>query len=109
MSRRHFALPLLLCSTFAWAADPQPPAPVPPPPPMPQSGDVPVMKPDVTIRKEKDRTVEEYRINGQLYKVKITPKEGKPYFLLYPNGPAGPSVRREIGDLQIPSWVIFSW
>ena len=35
-------------------------------------------EPDVTIRQDGDRTVEEYRVNGFLYAVKITPKNGKP-------------------------------
>ncbi|HAW62862.1 MAG TPA: DUF2782 domain-containing protein, partial [Pseudomonas sp.] len=29
-------------------------------------------EPDVTIRQEGDRTVEEYRVNGFLYAVKVT-------------------------------------
>ena len=45
-------------------------------------------EPDVTIRQEGDRTVEEYRVNGFLYAVKITPKVGKPYFLVRADGPA---------------------
>lgn len=106
---------LLLTATAARAADEAPPAKVPPPPAMSDSSpsgtvdEVPVLKPDVTIRKEKEQTVEEYRINGQLYKVKIIPKHGKPYYLLYPNGPQGQPIRRTLGELQTPYWVIFSW
>lgn len=66
-------------------------------------------KPEVTIIRREGEVVEEYRINGMLYKVKITPSKGRPYYLLYPNGPEGKPVRREIDDLQTPHWVIFSW
>jgi hypothetical protein len=107
---------LLLSAASVQAAEDAPPAPVPPPPAMSDSSDgsntvdeVPVLKPDITIRQEKEQTVEEYRINGRLYKVKIIPKHGKPYYLLYPNGPQGQPIRRELGELQTPYWVIFSW
>jgi hypothetical protein len=111
---RYLVVPLLFYAAATWAADDaaQKKAPVPPPPPMSNSSSadqMPVLKPDVTIRKEKEQTVEEYRINGELYKVKVIPKHGKPYYLLYPNGPAGKPVRRELGELQTPYWVIFSW
>ena len=66
-------------------------------------------KPEVTIIRRDNEVLEEYRINGTLYKVKVTPKKGKPYYLLYPQGPQGAPIRREIDDLQTPYWVIFSW
>ena len=42
----------------------------------------PGAEPDVTIRTEGDKTITEYRINGFLYAIKITPSVGKPYFLV---------------------------
>jgi hypothetical protein len=65
--------------------------------------------PDVTIRQQGDRTIEEYRVNGFLYAVKITPKNGKPYFLVRADGDDGNFVRADQPDLLIPSWKIFSW
>ncbi|MBD7976715.1 DUF2782 domain-containing protein [Serpens gallinarum] len=65
--------------------------------------------PDVTIRQQGDRTVEEYRVNGFLYAIKITPKNGKPYFLVRADGDDGNFVRADQPDLLIPSWKIFSW
>jgi hypothetical protein len=65
--------------------------------------------PDVTIRQQGDRTVEEYRVNGFLYAIKITPKNGKPYFLVRADGNDGNFVRADQPDLLIPSWKIFSW
>ena len=35
--------------------------------------------PEVTIRQEGDRTVEEYRVNGFLYAIKVIPNSGAPY------------------------------
>lgn len=65
-------------------------------------------EPDVTIRQEGDRTVEEYRVNGFLYAVKITPKVGKPYFLVRADGDSN-FIRADKPDMLIPAWKIFSW
>ena len=48
--------------------------------------DAPSADPDVTIRTEGDKTIQEYRQNGFLYAIKITPKNGKPYFLVRADG-----------------------
>lgn len=66
-------------------------------------------EPEVTIRQEEDRTVEEYRVNGFLYAIKITPKHGKTYFLVRADGNEGNFVRSDQPDMLIPSWKIFSW
>lgn len=66
-------------------------------------------EPDVTIRKEGDRTVQEYRVNGFLYAIKVTPKNGKPYFLVRSDGSDGNFVRSDDPDMLIPAWEIFSW
>ncbi|MFH7617993.1 DUF2782 domain-containing protein, partial [Pseudomonas syringae group genomosp. 7] len=42
--------------------------------------DPPSPAPDVTIRTDRDKTIQEYRQTGFLYAVKITPNHGKPYF-----------------------------
>jgi hypothetical protein len=71
--------------------------------------DAPSGEPDVTIRQEGDRTVEEYRVNGFLYAIKVTPKTGKPYFLVRADGSDGNFVRSDSPDMLIPSWEIFKW
>jgi hypothetical protein len=38
--------------------------------------DAPSADPDVTIRQDGDKTIQEYRQNGFLYAIKITPKHG---------------------------------
>ena len=64
--------------------------------------------PDVVITAGKDRTVFEYRQNGQLRLVKIVPRLGRPYYLV----PADPT--RGFGDLNqagtlLPQWTIIEF
>ncbi|ARU86541.1 DUF2782 domain-containing protein [Pseudomonas sp. M30-35] len=66
-------------------------------------------EPDVTIRQEGDRTVQEYRVNGFLYAIKVIPKNGKPYFLVRSDGSDGNFIRSDDPDMLIPAWEIFSW
>ncbi|UVE17903.1 DUF2782 domain-containing protein [Pseudomonas sp. LS44] len=70
----------------------------------PASGD-----PDVTIRQEGDKTIQEYRVNGFLYAIKVIPKGGKPYFLVRADGSDGNFVRSDYPDMLIPAWEIFKW
>ncbi len=66
-------------------------------------------EPDVTIRQEGDKTIQEYRVNGFLYAIKVTPKVGKPYFLVRADGSEGNFVRSDQPDMLIPAWEIFKW
>lgn len=66
-------------------------------------------EPDVVIRKEGDKTIQEYRVNGFLYAIKVIPKHGKPYFLVRADGSDAPFVRSDQPDMLIPSWQIFKW
>ena len=92
----------------AYAAD-QPalsdPQSVPPPPPL--DANEPVDEPQVTITKQTEQTVEEYRANGRLYMIKVIPKVGKPYYLVDDRGD-GKFARQESLDSGIrpPRWVI---
>lgn len=56
------------------------------PPPLPPKLTEEEVEPSVVIRKEEDRVVEEYRINGQLYMVKVTPKNAPPYYYMDEDG-----------------------
>ena len=71
--------------------------------------DAPSADPDVTIRTDGDKTIQEYRQNGFLYAVKITPKGGKPYFLVRADGTDANFIRSDQPDMLIPSWKIFEW
>ena len=70
--------------------------------------EAPSAEPDVTIRQEGDKTIQEYRVNGFLYAIKITPKVGKPYFLVRADGDSN-FIRSDKPDMLIPQWEIFRW
>jgi len=99
-----FALPL---------AAQQPPKlePLPePPPPPPGLAPDPALDPQVTITKQGENKVEEYRVNGKLYAMKVTPPHGVPYILIDESG-NGMMVRRDSLDsgVRVPQWVIHSF
>ncbi len=81
---------------------------VPPPPPV-ESGEVLEGEPQVTIRKEKEKTVHEYRMNGELYMMKVIPDHGVAYYLYREDqhtdwvnvGPTPP--------LAVPKWTLFTF
>jgi hypothetical protein len=82
---------------------------VPPPPARVESGEP--LEPDVRIIRKKDATIEEYRINGNLYMIKVIPVIGPPYYLLDQDGDGrmetNMSEVRE--NFVVPQWVLFSW
>jgi len=71
--------------------------------------EAPSAEPDVTIRKDGDNFVQEYKANGFVYAVKITPKYGVPYYLVRADGTSGQFIRADQPDMLIPQWVLFSW
>ncbi|SDS37406.1 Protein of unknown function [Pseudomonas asplenii] len=71
--------------------------------------DAPSADPEVTIRTEGDKTIQEYRQNGFLYAIKVIPKGGKPYFLVRADGTDANFIRSDQPDMLIPSWKIFEW
>lgn len=118
---RRIATPLLLASltmpVFAQDTDQ-----VPPPPPMPEvPADAPateappdtveeLLEPQVTIVRREREVIEEYRVSGQLYMVRITPRSGPPYFLIDTDGDGSLETRRnELSNPEIPQWVLFRW
>lgn len=79
-----------------------------PPPPL---SDEEVLEPEVTIRKRGEDTVEEYRVNGHLYMVKVTPSIGPSYYLVDRdgNGLFDKQMSQVYEDFRVPQWVLFSW
>ena len=59
--------------------------------------------PDVTVIAGEQRTVYEYRQNGQLRMIKVVPKFGRPYYLT----PRDPT--RGFGDLEQADSLIAEW
>lgn len=55
---------------------------------------------EVVITAGKSITLHEYRRDGQVYKVKVVPKKGRPYYLVDSNGD---------GNLDQMQWVLVSW
>jgi len=82
----------------------------PPPPPPPGLAPDPALEPQVTITKRGEDKVEEYRVNGKLYAMKVTPPHGTPYFLVDESG-NGVMSRRDSLDsgLRVPQWVIHNF
>jgi len=104
--------PLLLLSTILLAmpafADTAPPSKLEPlpeiaPPPGVHDAD---MEPQVTIIHRGENKIEEYRIQGRLYMIKVTPRVGKPYYLV--PRPNGQFIRQNdlTPNLVVPMWMI---
>jgi hypothetical protein len=66
----------------ATGTDPAAPPPLPLPPKLTDEG----VEPTVNIRREEERVVEEYSINGRVYMVRVTPKVGAPYYYMDEDG-----------------------
>jgi Protein of unknown function (DUF2782) len=95
----------------ASAAGKPPLQPVPEPPPPPPGLELdPALEPQVTIQRRGTDTVEEFRLNGRLYMVKVTPSHGRPYYLV-DNVGRGEFVRHDLYDTRTrpPMWVIHQW
>ncbi len=111
---RVIALLFALLPALAYADDKPGNATAPPPPPIVNDDGqndgqsaAEQIQPDVTIKRDDDNVIEEYRINGRLYMVRIFPKLGKPYYLLYPEDGSDPS-RYPLDDSPT-YWKLFSW
>lgn len=107
---------LVLSATLAAQDDLEKPPPIPPE----TEGDVPVppkvpqeqIEPTVTIREEENRLIEEYRMNGQVYMVKITPKGGIPYYYIDTDGDGQLELdmdKRALNPVQPVHWKIKEW
>lgn len=99
-----FALPALAQDK---PANLQPLPAVPPPPPDMSSWDS-TLQPEVTIKKNDKEVREEFRVNGRLYMIKVTPAGGLPAYYLIDNQGNGEFTRSDVGGpaLRTPMWVI---
>ena len=110
---RFFAM-LALASIAGWSFAQAPaktePLPTPPPPPPDVTASDVELEPQVTIIRRDNDVVEEVRTNGQLRYVRVTPRTGKPYYLL-PDQNGNTYIRRDSLDptLKVPMWVLFSF
>lgn len=108
--RRLLALAVFAVALPVSAQQPPKLEPVPEPPSPPPGMQDEVEEPQVTIGQRGEDRVEEYRVRGKLYMIKVTPPHGVPYYLMDPggdgnfvkyDGPGNPTVA--------PMWVIKSW
>jgi hypothetical protein len=93
-----------------------PDAPAPPPPPIPEPLPPKIQDPDdqiqpqVVIRQEDGRTVEEYSVGGVVYMVKVTPAVGPAYYLIDTTGDGNFDSRHEHMEPVRPAhWKIIQW
>lgn len=125
--RLSLLLPLLSSLGTASAADDFPIARPPPvvhevpiPPPANQgktpttSGFIPdgeqVPEPKVTIVHRANAVIEEYRVNGKLYMIRVIPRIGFPYYLVDTTGDGSYDTRTtDLDSMAVPMWVIYSW
>lgn len=107
----RIAVPLLFAALLAVplshaAEKPQRLEPLPYIPPPPGMVD-PALEPQITIVQRGEDRVEEFRVKGRLYMIKVTPPHGKPYYLI---DQRGDGQMRKYDDLspnfQVPLWVI---
>jgi hypothetical protein len=109
MRLTYLALAALFVAGQTLAADAPKLEPLPyiPPPPGMVDAD---LEPQISIKQKGEDRVEEYRIKGQLYMIKVTPPHGKPYYLV---DQKGDGMMRRYDDLSpnfvVPMWVIHSF
>jgi|SRR3954462_6010495 hypothetical protein len=88
---------------------------LPPPPALPPASPAdannPELQPEVTVRKEGPNTIEEYRVRGKLYMMKVTPAHGHAYILMDNKGD-GTFMRQDNPldtGLRVPQWVLLEF
>jgi len=99
---------LVIVAAPAVAQDRETPTPAPdarPPALIPLDDSI---EPQVTIRQREGATVEEYRVNGRLYKIRVIPLRGEPYILVDQRGDGSfvPQDGPGTPGLSLPQWVI---
>jgi hypothetical protein len=101
---------LLAATSLAHAQKSQPPKleplPEPPPPPPMPLDDAPIT---IIPRQEGDK-IEELREGGRVVMLKVTPKNGKPYYLVDTTGNGNWMRRDSLDDgVRVPMWPIHTW
>ena len=105
-------LAILIVYTSNLMAEEIQPIVIPEPPELPSqivSGEN--MKPDITITREKKKTITEYSVNGSVYMVKISPENAPAYYMVDTDGDGNLETRRSALEegMEIPMWLLLSW
>jgi hypothetical protein len=77
-----------------------------PPPPIVEND--PAGEQQVTVRTEDGQTVQEYRVRGTLFMMRVTPKHGRPYVLIDHKGDGQFARGQDTLDngVRVPQWVL---
>ncbi|NOQ94135.1 MAG: DUF2782 domain-containing protein [Methylophaga sp.] len=68
------------------------------------------IEPEINIILKEDRKIEEYRVNGQLYMIKVTPTVGAPYYFMDTDGDGSlESQQHELSGHLVPNWILLQW
>jgi len=68
------------------------------------------IEPAINIIQKDDRIIEEYRIKGQLYMIKVTPTVGVPYYFIDTDGDGSlESQQHELSGHIVPNWILLEW
>lgn len=83
-----------------------------PPPALPlledDSRNIP--EPEVRIIRKKDTVIEEYRVNGSLRFIKVTPTSGPAYYLVDTDGDGVLETREnDLDNPPINRWILLQW
>lgn len=117
--KRHTSLAaILLLAAFEVSAQSAPRArppgtmplnEAPPPPPIVESD--PALEPQVTVRTEGEQTVQEYRVRGKVYMMRVTPKNGRAYVLIDHRGDGTFTKQDNTLDDRVrpPQWVLLEF
>lgn len=69
-----------------------------------------IPQPEVRIIRKKDTVIEEYRVNGHLRFVKITPTVGPAYYLIDTDGDGYLETREnDLDNPPINQWILLEW
>lgn len=80
------------------------------PPPLPEDDRDSLPEPEVRIIQREDRTIEEYRVNGELRYIKVIPVKGPAYYFVDTNGDG--ILDQQFNSLDNPplnQWILFRW
>ena len=69
-----------------------------------------IPQPEVHIIRKKDVVIEEYRVNGHLRFIKITPSIGNPYYMVDTDGDGVLETREDnFANPPINQWILLEW
>lgn len=101
---------LLAAPVFAQSREILPPPPIREPLPPKVQDPAEQIEPQVRIRREDDRTIEEYSVGGVVFMIRVVPAVGPAYYLIDTNGDGNFDSRHEHMEPVRPAhWRIFEW